>query len=43
MRILSRIFNMFFTVVFTGAIMVGFILFMALIQLNALRFWGAAI
>jgi len=43
MRTLKRIFNMLFTVVFTGAFLVGFVLLMTWIHLVALRFVGASI
>ena len=43
MRTLKRIFNVIFSVVFTGAILVSFVLLMTWIHLVALRFVGASI
>ena len=43
MRTLRRIFNVVFTIVFTSAILVSFVLLMTWLHLVALRFVGASI
>jgi len=43
MRTLKRIFNVIFTLVFTSAVLVGFVLLMTWLHLVALRFVGASI